>query len=89
MMEQEVEDTRVFVTIDDLIDDWGLRDLLEVDLGREPERETVLQLAREVSDYDEARHGFVRKTEFLDGDNDSLDAWEAALADAEEEESRE
>lgn len=87
MMEDEVEDTRVFVTIDDVIDDWGLKDLLEADLGREPERETVLQLAREVSDYDDDRHGFVRKKEFLDGDNDSLDAWEEALEDAEEEES--
>ena len=86
MMEQE--ETRVFVTIDDVIDDRRLSDLLEADLGHSPERETVLRLAREVSDYDEGLGGFVIKSVFRDGDDGSLDAWEEALEDAEEEESR-
>lgn len=84
MMEQEVEDTRVFVTIDDLIDEQRLVELLEDDLGREPSREQELALANACAEYDEDRHGFVLKTEFLYGDN-SIDAWEAALASAEEE----
>ena len=84
-MEQAMEQyTTVYTTIDDLIGDLRLSDLLEAELGHAPDRDQELALAHACAEYSEDSRGFVLKPGFGPDEQGSLDNWKYALAEADE-----